>query len=707
MRLTKLTVTGFCGIADRVEVDLDASVVVLAGRNGLGKTTICDALIWGLTGAHPRGVDPQNLYTETPAQVAVQGTSGDGQDWTISRIARARSVDVQVLVGDMPILGKAAEQWITMSLFPRLADSSELTDGLLSDSVYLQQETLRAFLSGRSDNERFVSLARMVGARGLSTFVQDFDAERKRWSKANKESESQLVNEELALTRLRSEVAYQDLQVAEASSSRVVGSWDAWLAQVRSVAAFDVSADGPSEEYVRAGVVALSQAEAGVMNNLSTLEVLAAEMAAPEDDSRVLADLEAARIAVDDAQQHLSFRDKALEAAENAAEVARLHARALQEHQSRMAELASLALGLLDDDCPVCGQAIHADQVAVRLRESLDTQPMGTAFLDSALSGLSVATKNQIEAMADLTAARLQLRAVEDLVRQERIRRETFEQMLEDLQIAVSQNSDRRSSIEERRAELRKRLDLVQSLRATAAQFTEQIELEGLRRRARSGRVQLSELERSLEDRRRELSSSMRTAEVATRLSGELKSASDELVSRRLDEIQPLLSHLYAAVDPHPTFKEVRWVTRVHYGVPRLDPVVSDDTARIEVRDPSSTLSTSQSNALAVTIFLAFSLGIAPSALDCLILDDPLQNLDDIHLLGLVDVLRRVCEHRQVIITTHDPAFARLLTRKLRPTEPSEHVLLLAIDTWGRSGPKIRTIRIHASDSPFALRAAV
>jgi hypothetical protein len=120
-----------------------------------------------------------------------------------------------------------------------------------------------------------------------------------------------------------------------------------------------------------------------------------------------------------------------------------------------------------------------------------------------------------------------------------------------------------------------------------------------------------------------------------------------------LIDIQPLLAHMQAAIDPHPTFGSIELTMRLWQGKPRLDPVVRDESENVEVTDPGKTLSTSQANALAVALFLAFNLGLQPTMLQTIVLDDPLQNLDDVHLL---------------VVTTHDSSFASLLCRKLRPT---------------------------------------
>ncbi len=94
-------------------------------------------------------------------------------------------------------------------------------------------------------------------------------------------------------------------------------------------------------------------------------------------------------------------------------------------------------------------------------------------------------------------------------------------------------------------------------------------------------------------------------------------------------------------------------------------------------------------NALAVAVFLSFSLGMSSVPLDVALLDDPLQSLDDVNLLGLIDLLRRTRERRQLVVSTHDRRFGALLERKLRPINEAQRTLVLHFDGWNRDGPTV------------------
>ena len=111
-------------------------------------------------------------------------------------------------------------------------------------------------------------------------------------------------------------------------------------------------------------------------------------------------------------------------------------------------------------------------------------------------------------------------------------------------------------------------------------------------------------------------------------------------------------------------------------------------------------------NALAVAIFLSLNLGVPSVPIATAMLDDPLQSLDDVNLLGLIDLLRRLTDRRQLIISTHDERFGRLLERKLRPIAEDQRTRVIKFEGWGRGGPRVqqydlerdpRTLRIVAA----------
>src|SRR5258705_13401183 len=94
--ISALTIRGFRGISQEIPFKLGA-VTLLAGRNGLGKTTVFDAIDWCLFGSSWRlGSDLSSVsnlyYPNLESVVRMEVLVGD-QTIHIERTSRSASID--------------------------------------------------------------------------------------------------------------------------------------------------------------------------------------------------------------------------------------------------------------------------------------------------------------------------------------------------------------------------------------------------------------------------------------------------------------------------------------------------------------------------------------------------------------------------------------------------------------------------------------
>jgi hypothetical protein len=216
----------------------------------------------------------------------------------------------------------------------------------------------------------------------------------------------------------------------------------------------------------------------------------------------------------------------------------------------------------------------------------------------------------------------------------------------------------------------------------------------------------LATLRADLAAREAERDARSRTGELANTLLAGLRNASTKIVTEELARIGPLLQGIYATVEPHPSFRAVRFLTRISRGHGRVWTTVVDETAQKTVDEPAIVLSSSQLNVLAVSTFLSLNLAIETLPLQVVALDDPLQSLDTVNLLGLADLLRRVRSSRQVVVSTHDGRLADLLSRKLRPVTPGDRTRIVKFDAWTRSGPVVDQFDVPPDTAPLKLVAS-
>lgn len=148
----------------------------------------------------------------------------------------------------------------------------------------------------------------------------------------------------------------------------------------------------------------------------------------------------------------------------------------------------------------------------------------------------------------------------------------------------------------------------------------------------------------------------------------------DEIVKTRnhLDEriktffYEDLINEIYSKIDPHPSFKQVKFIASFEDNNPSLDVYVNGDDSESLI--PNLYFSTAQINILSLSIFLASALN--SKTYDCIFIDDPIQSMDSINVLSTIDLFRSIVVNhkKQIILSTHDENFHNLLKMKI-PTQ--------------------------------------
>jgi hypothetical protein len=181
----------------------------------------------------------------------------------------------------------------------------------------------------------------------------------------------------------------------------------------------------------------------------------------------------------------------------------------------------------------------------------------------------------------------------------------------------------------------------------------------------------------------------------ATSVAQRAMAASSEIFRERFDALKPLMNDIYTRLDPHPAFTKLDF---------RVEPYRSRGTATASVVDieesieanPMLVFSSAQANCVVLAAFLALGWAAADRALPFVLLDDPLQAMDDVNVLGFADLARRLRRQRQLVVATHEERFASLLERKLTGRGDDEELIVHHFRSWSRSGPAIETRRVAA-----------
>lgn len=136
------------------------------------------------------------------------------------------------------------------------------------------------------------------------------------------------------------------------------------------------------------------------------------------------------------------------------------------------------------------------------------------------------------------------------------------------------------------------------------------------------------------------------------------------------------INSIYQRIDPHPDLNNIKFETNFQKDKPELNIYAS---SRNEVVAPVLYFSAAQVNILSLSIFLAKALLKKHEGLNTIFMDDPIQHLDNLNILSFIDLLRTMTDQldKQIILSTHNENFYKLIKRKLDPAYTSSKFIEL------------------------------
>jgi DNA repair exonuclease SbcCD ATPase subunit len=683
----------FRGFADRQRIDLEASVVILWGANGTGKTSFFDALQWLLVGSVDR-LEPWRLRRNAehivnrysadsgePADVAA-GLLVNGRRVELHRSGRYSASQLEWRDPEGIRYEEDAERMLASVLTP--VGRMSLKRSLLSSGL-LQQDVIREVLEDRPA-QRYEHLAAMLGLDAIANFpaaakkraerlVADADNARKHY--ADIEATIRQRNERADALKQRA-VAAPDRGGTQARLRDCLKKYEALL-ELR----VDLPA-GPAE------AADLRNAAGATFELLSGLDderpQRPAFVSKPKSD-----ELDKLRMGAEQAAS-------ALDAAKQEVVEAELRYREEQAVSDRLSRLAREAIPLLGERCPVCTQEIIPDEVHRHLEELMD---QGSPELQLLEERLTVARSRADELSEEASTLTEKLHAAE------RVERELaeFEDANEEWRARVEDVLDRQAALVAFPARSKVIAGDAEALGALC------VALEELAKAATDLHAALSwapevaplaavqdeigELQEQAQEAREKASAASALEDEARALQRAAVRAAAQLTEERFDVLRPVIQDIYGRLDPHPTFRGLRFAVDVYREKGVASPEVVDDDAAVDA-DPLLVFSSSQANVVALSAFLALGWAAGEDAMPFLLLDDPLQSLDDVNSLGFADLCRHMRARRQLIVSTHDERLASLLERKLAPRAKDQRTRTLQFVAWNRSGPIIEPAEVEA-----------
>jgi DNA repair exonuclease SbcCD ATPase subunit len=374
---------------------------------------------------------------------------------------------------------------------------------------------------------------------------------------------------------------------------------------------------------------------------------------------RMLSDLEAAL----NSYRDLGDRALSLYAADVAA--AQRHVGELQDELARqrtaLRELEAAHVRLLNDlqraenTYQAAGEALR--EAGKQLQAYEVSNPSPNDNLPAAQTRVSQAELRAKKASEELERARShqqrrvkQIREYEALLASAEAERIAQAARIVELEAAVRARAATIPVLEEQLQAGRLKAAALQSLRDLLTKYLQGSQVRAAVERARTLRADEAAGTARLTEWRR---ADRRLADIAEGLRRRVEREGSASLARARGLIQECLDSLYPQ----------RHLNQLDIADPEI--LLSDGDVAAPVA-PEPYLSTGQLGVLALAVFFGVALTQRFTTLGALLLDEPVQNLDDLHFLALLALVRRAALSRQVVFSTADSNIAELFTRQMR-----------------------------------------
>lgn len=653
MKIKRLTVSGFRGFRERVDVSFAEGFTVIDGRNGVGKSTLFDAIEFALTGQLSKYGDMKAAGESVedylwwkgdgpaPAERFVELTLCDGEQ--------------EILVRRTPIEGPPPEVLIRVEagmVNAGMAPPSPLPQ--LCASSIIRDENIASLSLDLSETQRYAKLRQAIGA---------IDADE--W--ANRGSRLLSIAKKRG-EQARAEVAAANAAIAEASRR---------IDDARAAVASETAVNEASEKLAQL----LQFGQTAPDQLLSPGREFVAQR---ERHVRDIADLLSGWERFEQESADLRLAESAMESAAKAVKEAQAERELLPapddggivgptaELVARLHELRTLgsSIGVIEHSCPLCA----ADHDAVSFAAGLNKMAGTIDRLNQQAS----------EIAAEAARRRAAIDAADRKVMEAKRART----------VLITRVDEQRAALEKRRLMLGS-LGLSQDApRSAVLDLRDRVagELEMARHSLRvlgtlaqnrlleTGTAQLREAQSRLARAQDRAGRARRAETTASALHDAARRAGAETLDLRLDRVLPLMAELYGRLRPHPVWQDIEYSIR-------------GDLRRflsLQVGDglnPQFLFSSGQRRATGLAFLLSINLSLAWSRWRSILLDDPVQHVDDFRTVNLAEVLAQlVASGRQVIVAVEDAALAELLARRMPVNRAGDASrITLGLGAGGRS----------------------
>jgi DNA repair exonuclease SbcCD ATPase subunit len=635
MRLSYVHLHGFRGYREPVRLEFADSFTIIDGRNGVGKSTIFDAVEFALTGTISKYLDAKADGESVADYLWWAGPDGQGQDLSKHFVEVGFSDgDAQFAIRRTPLDSKDFDVRVkTEHLFqPNAAPREAITQ--LCHSTIIRDEHIARLSLDLKEGERFALLRDAIGAVDAEDWIKRAQAIHSAAAARTKVAQGEVEAASIAQAN-----AARQLDQAQASlpAVDVVGQASARLQQTLETSGFGSQLSDLARQRLAAITLEIENLQS-LIAGYPRFE--SAQLGLPDAEKR------ASEASAAVAMAQLRY-DNAVNALSALPEAGDLSAQARQ--LENLVELGR-QLGLRDSHCPLCASGISHDEFSHGLDQAL-----------SIAKGLDTQAVEQVQKERERDAALREVQTTEQALLKASAERDQLATSIKDFETLLLAASLENAAA----AEIGNRLAKVETSQQSIAsdlRLFDTLSIDRVITRVTGEQSAAADHVRSAEVRL----GRARAAETrAKSIYDAARRAAAETLQFRLDRVIPLMSELYKRLRPHPIWGDIEYSVRGD--VKRFLTLKVDGEV-----NPQFVFSSGQRRATGLAFLLSVNLSIAWSKWQSILLDDPVQHVDDFRTVHLAEVLAQLCASgRQIICAVEDSALADLMCRRLPSTVSS------------------------------------
>jgi DNA repair exonuclease SbcCD ATPase subunit len=638
MKIEFVEVSGFRGFKDRTRFELPAGFAILTGHNGAGKSTVLDAIDFALTGSI-------NKY---PVRTARGGGLDDHIWWVGSGQAKEHMVSVGFIKDDGGRFTITRTRRGLVDQGPEGVyllcggDSAKVSAETLMKTTLIRDESIVRLSVDQSEQARFEAVREAIGGLVGPDYSERTREIHDAGIKARDEQKRRLDNIQAELGRALSSltearsVAEKSPDVAEAMK----------MLEGMKIALPSEGGSDALRQIVADKKLRLAELDR-LISSAFDLKPLLEKIQADAWDEVI----KARQNELSSAEEQLSLIKTALDNAARAFDAEResdlfaAHLAALVDHGSH--------LGLQDGHCPLC----EAARSSAEFEAALSTSRKKLAGRDATLAQATLAVTEAENALhAKQAQIEILIAESDGLTRQ----RDDVLKRLKDITTLFAQYNFKADPAKPELAQVALLDEQEEIARLERALFI--LDASGAVDRVATWQNRVNGLRGNVETESTRLADAERAATRAREIQTAAKTVANQISAEQFDTVMPLLQELYHRLRPHSEWREIE---SDFGGKVR-------GTLNFTVGDGHNVqflFSSGQRRAAGLAFLLSIHLSRRWCNWRTLLLDDPVQHIDDYRALNLIEVLSAIRRTgRQVIVAVESRALADVLCHKLRST---------------------------------------